>query len=192
MISQPMKIPGAFVFDPIRHQDSRGYFQENFKVSEFVGQLGFGFTVKQVNQSSSGKGVIRGIHFAETPPGQAKYVSCTRGAIWDVVVDLRIGSPCYGTWEGVVISEKNGKSVFICEGLGHGFLALDEDSVVIYQCSEEYRPGSEHQINPFDEALAIDFQGTAMEYGIKSFILSEQDRKAPTLEEQINKLKRVD
>jgi dTDP-4-dehydrorhamnose 3,5-epimerase len=137
---QPMGIHGAFVFTPVRHGDSRGHFQESFKLSSLDKELGLGFEVKQVNQSTSAKGVIRGIHFADTPPGQAKYVSCLKGAIWDVVVDLRTESPTFGKWEGVEVSADNGKAVLIAEGLGHGFLSLQEGSVVTYLCSEEYSP----------------------------------------------------
>ena len=180
---EPMKIPGAYIFDPTRHTDSRGHLQENFKISDIEAQLGIGFTVKQVNQSLSRKGVIRGIHFAETPPGQAKYVSCLKGAVWDVVVDLRISSASFGLWEGVIISSKNGKSVLVSEGLGHGFLSLDDDSVVSYLCSEEYSPEHEYRINPLDLDLAIDFKGVGAEYGIKSLMLSEQDRTAPSLQQ---------
>lgn len=180
---EPMKIPGAYIFNPARLGDGRGYFQENFKLSYIRAQLGISFTVKQVNQSLSSKGVIRGIHFADTPPGQAKYVTCPQGAVWDVVVDLRAGSPSFGIWDGVVLSGKNGKSVLLGEGLGHGFLALEEGSVVSYLCSEEYKPGNEHQINPFDPDLRIDFAKVGNKYGIENFILSEKDKGAPTLKQ---------
>ena len=175
---QPMGIHGAFVFTPVRHEDSRGHFQESFKLSGLNEELGLGFRVKQVNQSTSAKGVMRGIHFADNPPGQAKYVSCLKGAIWDVVVDLRTGSPTFGKWEGVEVSAANGKSVLIAEGLGHGFLSLEEGSVVTYLCSEEYNPKTERQINPLDVDLAIDFSGFGAGFGVERFLLSEQDQQA--------------
>ena len=175
---QPMGIHGAFVFTPVRHEDSRGHFQESFKLSGLNEELGLGFRVKQVNQSTSSKGVIRGIHFADNPPGQAKYVSCLKGTIWDVVVDLRTGSPTFGKWEGVEVSADNGKSVLIAEGLGHGFLSLEEGSVVTYLCSEEYSPLTERQINPLDGDLAIDFSGFGRNFGVKEFLMSEQDKQA--------------
>jgi dTDP-4-dehydrorhamnose 3,5-epimerase len=173
-----MGIHGAFVFTPVRHEDSRGHFQESFKLSGLNEELGLGFRVKQVNQSTSSKGVIRGIHFADNPPGQAKYVSCLKGTIWDVVVDLRTGSPTFGKWEGVEVSADNGKSVLIAEGLGHGFLSLEEGSVVTYLCSEEYSPLTERQINPLDGDLAIDFSGFGRNFGVKEFLMSEQDKQA--------------
>jgi dTDP-4-dehydrorhamnose 3,5-epimerase len=175
-----MRIHGAYVFEPVKFTDKRGQFQESFKLSLLESELGFGFTVKQVNQSISAKGVIRGIHFADNPPGQAKYVSCPKGTVWDFVVDLRVNSPTFGQWEGVELSGSNGKSVLIGEGLGHGFLALEDDSVVNYRCSEEYSPKTEHQINPLDGDLAIDFLAAAASFGVKDFLLSDQDNLAPT------------
>jgi dTDP-4-dehydrorhamnose 3,5-epimerase len=182
---QPMGIQGAFVFTPVRHEDSRGHFQESFKLSALEAELGLGFAVKQVNQSTSAKGVIRGIHFADNPPGQAKYVSCIRGAIWDVVVDLRTESPTFGKWEGVKLSAENGKSVLIAEGLGHGFLSLEEGSVVSYLCSEEYNPSKERQINPLDKDLAIDFSGFGAKFDVTEFLISEQDKKAQGFKESL-------
>jgi dTDP-4-dehydrorhamnose 3,5-epimerase len=182
---QPMGIQGAFVFTPVRHKDSRGHFQESFKLSSLKTELGLGFEVKQVNQSTSAKGVIRGIHFADNPPGQAKYVSCLKGAIWDVVVDLRTESPTFGKWEGVEVSLENGKSVLIAEGLGHGFLSLEEGSVVSYLCSEEYNPTTERQINPLDKDLAIDFSGFGSKFGVEEFLLSDQDKKAQGFQEAL-------
>jgi dTDP-4-dehydrorhamnose 3,5-epimerase len=178
-----MSISGALVFEPVKFADSRGNFQENFKLSMFAEQLGINFTVKQVNQSVSGKGVIRGIHFADNPPGQAKYVNCPKGKVWDVVVDLRQKSPTFGKWEAVELTESNGRSVFIAEGIGHAFLSLEEDSVVNYLCSEEYNPTSERQINPFDQDLAIGFLAAGEPFGITEFALSNQDDLAPTFKQ---------
>lgn len=175
----PLSIDGAFIFEPTKFNDSRGHFQENFKLSEFKSGLGVGFTVKQVNQSVSAKGVVRGIHFADHPPGQAKYVNCPRGRVWDVVVDLRQSSPTFGKWQGVELSETNGRSIFIAEGLGHAFLSLEDDSVVSYLCSEEYNPATERQINPLDDELAIGFLAAGATFGINKFVLSDRDRLAP-------------
>jgi len=176
----PMSIHGAYVFEPVIFTDPRGQFQENFKLSALADGLGVSFTVKQVNQSVSAQGVIRGIHFANNPPGQAKYVSCPKGKVWDVVVDLRPKSPTFGTWEGVELTETNGKSVFISEGLGHAFLSLEEDSVVSYLCSEEYNPTAERQIYPLDHDLNIEFTAAGEPFGLKTFLLSDQDKFAPT------------
>jgi dTDP-4-dehydrorhamnose 3,5-epimerase len=175
---QQMGIKGAFVFSPIRHDDARGHFEENFKLSTLNNELGLSFDVRQVNHSRSAKGVIRGIHFADNPPGQAKYVSCLKGTILDVVVDLRTESPTFGKWEGIEISADNGKSVLIAEGLGHAFLSLEEGTVVSYLCSEEYDPKSERQINPLDQDLAIDYAAYGAGFGVTEFLLSKQDENA--------------
>jgi dTDP-4-dehydrorhamnose 3,5-epimerase len=173
----PLK--GVCVYTPTRHQDNRGHFEEQFKLSELKNQMGIDFQVKQVNQSSSSKGVIRGIHFTEGSPGQAKYVSCPSGSIWDVVVDLRTDSPTYGNWFADVLSAKNGKSIYIPEGLGHAFLALEEDSIVNYLCSTEYHAERDRTLNPFSSTLDISFREEMARHGIQNFVLSEKDSLAP-------------
>ncbi len=171
---QEMKIKGAWIHAPIRHNDDRGHFEEQFKISQIQAELGRTFVVKQVNQSVSNKGVIRGIHYTDSPEGQAKYVSCPKGAIWDVVIDLRTNSPTYGLWDAVELSAENGLSVFISEGLGHSFLSLEDGSVANYLCSSEYSPYEERTINPLSPKLAITFESS----GIKKFNLSEKDSEA--------------
>jgi dTDP-4-dehydrorhamnose 3,5-epimerase len=174
-----MSIEGAWVHTPTRFDDNRGHFQEVFKLSQIREQLGRGFEVKQVNQSSSEAGVIRGIHWSDVPPGQAKYISCPRGSLWDVVIDLRVGSPTFGQWDAQVLSADNGKSILISEGLGHAFLALENGTVASYLCSEVYRPGHEWGINPLDPDLEIPFD--SMFGNFNNFILSAKDREAPSL-----------
>ena len=178
MSFKEMKIQGAFVHSPVRHEDNRGHFEEQFKLSLVEKELDRSFQVLQVNQSLSQKGVIRGIHFTDSQEGQAKYISCTSGAIWDVVVDLRRNSPTYGHWDAEVISAKNGKSVFIPEGLGHAFLALDDNTVANYLCTTEFNPQADKTINPLDQTLAIAFEQIAKIHGIESFLLSDKDRQA--------------
>lgn len=176
---EEMKIKGAWVHTPVRHLDNRGHFEEQFKLSLIEQELGRTFTVKQVNQSVSNKGVIRGIHYTDSPEGQAKYVSCPKGAIWDVVVDLRKDSPTYGQWDAVEINEENGKSVFISEGLGHAFLSLADGSVVNYLCSSEYNPSADKTVSPLSESLAIGFDEFANKTEILKLILSDKDLAAP-------------
>jgi dTDP-4-dehydrorhamnose 3,5-epimerase len=171
-----MKIPGAWVHTAIRFGDSRGFFEEQFKLSLIESQVGRTFPVKQVNQSRSGKGVIRGIHWTDSPEGQAKYVSCINGSMWDVVVDLRPGSPTYGQWDAETITPENGKSVLISEGLGHVFLALEEDTVANYLCTSEYNPCADKTVNPLDPSLAIGFELVSKQHGITSLSMSEKDR----------------
>lgn len=169
-----MKIKDAWIHRPIRHYDKRGHFEEQFKISQIESELGRTFSVKQVNQSISNKGVIRGIHYTDSPEGQAKYVSCPKGAIWDVVVDLRKDSPTYGHWDAVELSAENGLSVFISEGLGHAFLSLEDGSVANYLCTSEYAPDADRTINPLSAELAITFEDS----GINEFVLSAKDSEA--------------
>jgi dTDP-4-dehydrorhamnose 3,5-epimerase len=171
---QEMKIKDAWIHTPTRHSDERGHFEEQFKLSQIESQLGRVFEVKQVNQSVSNRGVIRGIHYTAGIRGQAKYVSCPRGAIWDVVVDLRENSPTFGKWDAIELSAENGLSVFISEGLGHAFLSLKDGTAVNYLCSGEYDPNNERTINPLSETLSIEFEST----GISNFILSAKDSSA--------------
>ena len=181
MSFQEMKIQGAFVHTPSRHEDKRGLFEEQFRLSLIEKELGRSFPVRQVNQSVSKKGVIRGIHWTDSEEGQAKYVSCTSGAIWDVVVDLRKTSPTYGQWDAHLISPGNGNSVFISEGLGHVFMALEDNTVANYLCTTEYNPQADKTINPLDQTLAIEFDQIARAHGIGSYLLSDKDRQAGAL-----------
>lgn len=176
----PLSIKGSWVFTPQKFEDERGSFHEVFKLSAISETLGFDFQVKQVNQSVSKAGVIRGIHWADVPPGQAKYVFCPRGSIWDIVVDIRVGSPTFGKWDADVISEQNGKALLIQEGLGHVFLALENNTVVNYLCNEPFNPGREHEINPFDEVIAIPFGDKR---NVSEFITSPKDKNAFSLGE---------
>jgi dTDP-4-dehydrorhamnose 3,5-epimerase len=175
---QEMKIKGAWLCIPERFQDPRGYFQEQFKISLIEQELDRSFQVMQVNQSLSDKGVIRGIHWTESERGQAKYVSCPKGALWDVVVDLRSESPTHGNWDAHILSEQNGKSLLISEGLGHAFLALEDGTIANYLCTSEYQPIVERTINPLDPTLAIDFLGIAKQFGIEKISMSEKDQLA--------------
>lgn len=172
-----MKIHGAWVHTPTRFEDQRGHFEEQFKLSLIESELGRSFSVRQVNQSVSSKGVVRGIHWTDSPEGQAKYVSCTNGAMWDVVVDLRPNSPTYGDWDAVTITPENGQSVLISEGLGHVFLALEDRTTATYLCTSEYNPSADKTINPLDPNLAIGFEAVASRQGITSLTLSEKDRE---------------
>lgn len=175
MAFKEMKIKGAWVHTPDRHFDDRGFFEEKFKLSEIKSVLGREFEVRQVNQSVSARGVIRGVHFSTSAAGQAKYIFCARGKIWDVVVDLREGSETYGLWDAVEISSENGKSVLISEGLGHAFLSLEDGSVSSYLCTAEFDPANEKTINPLSAKLRIDFAS----HTIDNFVLSDRDKNAP-------------
>lgn len=166
---------GALHMVPDVHPDHRGTFHEWFKASSFEEALGFPFDLQQANISSSRAGVLRGLHFSEAPPGQAKLVTCPVGAIFDVLVDVREGSPTYASWKAFELTAHNREALFIPAGFAHGFLAL-EDSVVVYLTTAEYRPGVEHGVDPFD--ASIDVAWPTMEY-----VLSEKDGAAPSLDE---------
>lgn len=185
MLFSPMKIAGAWVVEPNVFADNRGSFNEVFRFSDLAKTLGIEFEVRQVNQSVSAAGVIRGIHWADVPPGQAKFVSCISGALWDVVVDLRENSKTFGEWDAVEISADNKKSVLISQGLGHAFLSLKNDSVANYLVTSEYDPQREHELNPFDKNLNIDFGRYQETIGVSGFLLSSKDQNAPGLRELI-------
>ena len=169
-----LEIPGAWVFTPTVHQDPRGVFLESFTRSSLQEATGRSLDLAQANISVSSKGTIRGIHYALVPPGQAKYVQCVSGSAFDVVVDVRVGSPTFGQWTSVTLDATEHSSIFISEGLGHGFAALEEGTTLAYFCSTPYTPDREFGVNPFDPDLAISWP-TATGH------LSEKDRQAPSL-----------
>lgn len=169
-------IEGAWTCTPRVHHDNRGSFAESFRAAEFEADLGYRFEVAQVNCSASRAGVVRGIHFSDVPPGQAKFVTCASGAVLDVVVDTRDGSPTFGRWEAVRLSAAERNAVFLSEGLGHAFMALTDDATVVYLCSTPYAPGREHGLDPLDPAIAIAWPLDAPP------VLSAKDKAAPGLE----------
>jgi dTDP-4-dehydrorhamnose 3,5-epimerase len=170
-----LEIEGAWVLEPKVFPDERGSFHEWYRGEEFREATGYDLTLAQANCSVSRRGVVRGVHFADTPPGQAKYVTCVRGAVLDVIVDLRLGSPSFGRWEAVRLDEDTRHAVFLSEGLGHAFMALSDDATVIYLCSTGYAPEREHGVHPLDADLAIEWPR-----GIEP-VLSPKDAEAPTL-----------
>ena len=172
-----LRVPGALSFTPRQFPDPRGMFLEWFKADVFESAVGHPLTLKQANHSVSSRGTLRGVHFAQVPPGQAKYVTCTRGAVLDVVVDLRVGSPTFGVSDAVTLDEVDRRGVYLPEGLGHAFLALTEDVNVVYLCSEPYAPGREHGVHPLDPALALPWPADVEP------LLSDRDAAAPTLAE---------
>lgn len=168
-------IAGTWVHEPKVFTDARGGFHEWFREDEFAAATGRSLRLAQANCSVSVRGTVRGVHFADVPPGQAKYVTCVRGAVLDVVVDIRVGSPTFGTWEGVRLDDVDHASVFVSEGLGHAFMALTDDATVVYLCSEGYAPAREHAIDPLDPDLGIPWPGGHRR------LLSDKDAQAPTL-----------
>ena len=173
---RPLTLEGAFEVTPVLHSDPRGTFLEWYRFDTLASAVGHPLTLAQANLSVSARDVVRGIHFADVPPGQAKYVTCVAGAVLDVVVDIRIGSPTFGQWESVRLDEEERRAVYLAEGLGHGFCALSERATVAYLCSSTYRPGHEHGIHPLDAELDIAWP-TAVP------LLSAKDAAAPSFAE---------
>ncbi len=178
MSIRELSVPGAWEITPTVHGDDRGTVFEWFTESGFGEMTGHRFDLRQANCSMSAAGVLRGLHFAQLPPSQAKYMTCVRGSIFDVVVDIRVGSPTYGRWDGVLLDDVNCRSVYLSEGLAHGFLALQDDSTVMYLCSTPYAPQREHTIAATDPAIGIEWPLPAGE-----LLLSDRDAVAPPLAE---------
>jgi dTDP-4-dehydrorhamnose 3,5-epimerase len=172
-----LDIDGAWVFTPRVLKDGRGSFLEWFREAEFRADLGHSLEIAQANCSVSRRGVIRGIHFADVPPGQAKYVTCMSGSVLDVVVDLRVGSPSYARWTAVPLNDETRRAVFVAEGLGHAFIALSDEATVLYLCSTPYTPGREHGVHALDPDI-----GVAWPEDVEP-ILSDKDAAAPSLAE---------
>jgi dTDP-4-dehydrorhamnose 3,5-epimerase len=172
-----LDIAGAWEITPQLHADARGLFFEWLTDRGFTSFAGHRLDVRQANCSVSAAGVLRGLHFAQLPPSQAKYVTCLSGSVFDVVVDIRLGSPTFGHWDSVLLDDRDRRSVYLSEGLAHGFVALQDNSTVMYLCSAEYNPQREHTIAATDPALAIDWPTE------HKLVLSDRDAAAPTLEE---------
>src|SRR5437764_5400423 len=174
-----LSVPGAYEFTPCVFPDDRGLFVAPFHDGVFREAVGHSLRLGQSNLSVSWRGAIRGVHFADTPPGQAKYIYCPQGALLDVVVDLRVGSPTFGKWDAARLDAENFSALYLAEGLGHGFIALEDDTVMAYLCSEPYNPAGEHGINPLDPQLGLPWPAELTP------ILSEKDLAAPSLAEAL-------
>jgi dTDP-4-dehydrorhamnose 3,5-epimerase len=172
-----LSIPHAWEFTPRAFADDRGLFLEWFKADEVSAAIGHPFTLAQANHSVSRRGVLRGLHYAAVPPSQAKFVYCPVGAVLDVIVDIRVGSPTFGQWDAVRLDSVDRRAVYIAEGLGHAFMALEDNSSVTYLCSTGYNPTGEFGTNPLDAALGLPWP-VELEP-----IVSDKDRDAPTLNE---------
>ena len=170
-------LPGVIILKPKRFKDNRGFFVETYHAKNYR-ELGIHCDFVQDNLSFSIKGVLRGLHY-QICHQQAKLVQCLQGSIFDVAVDIRIGSPAFGKWVGVEISEANGYQVFIPRGYAHGFCVLSKNALFTYKCSDFYRPEDEGGINYTDPKIAINWPKS-------EFIISEKDCQYPFLS-QISK-----
>ncbi len=176
VVIEPLSIHGAYRVTPVAHKDERGELYEWYRPDLLAEATGADWCVQQANVSQSRRGALRGIHFADVPPGQAKYVTCVQGRVADVVVDLRVGSPTFGRWIPVELDARTKSAVLISEGLGHGFQALTPDTTVMHLLSQRYNPAIEHAVHPLCPTLAI-------RWPIPNPVLSPKDRQAPSLPE---------
>ena len=168
---------GVILIKPSRFVDDRGFFSECFSrraYSEFGVSVDF---VQDNHSFSNSAGTVRGMHFQAPPKAQAKLVRCGRGAVFDVVVDIRVGSPTYGVWEGFEPSFENGHQLFVPVGFAHGFVSLDKNSELVYKCSNYYCPSLEGSINWRDPDIRIKWPSQNKPK------LSAKDKKAPQLKE---------
>jgi dTDP-4-dehydrorhamnose 3,5-epimerase len=171
-----LSVPDAFEVTPVQRRDDRGVFLEWYRFDELSKAVGHSLALRQGNASVSRRGVVRGIHFADVPLGQAKYVTVAHGAVVDYIVDLRVGSATFGEWDSVVLDTVDRKAVYLAEGLGHAFVALTDDATVNYLVSDVYRPDHEHGITPLDPQI-----GLKLPDDIGELLLSPKDLEAPTL-----------
>jgi dTDP-4-dehydrorhamnose 3,5-epimerase len=174
---QPLAVPDSYVVDLVAHGDARGRFTEWYRADLLAEAAGSALPLAQANHSVSARGVLRGVHFALVPPGQAKYVYCPAGRVLDVVVDVRVGSPTFGTCDAVLLDSEQPRAVYLAEGLGHAFLSLADGSNVTYLVSSGYDPTREFGVSPLDPELDLPWPADV------ELQLSAKDRAAPTLAE---------
>lgn len=171
-------LPGVFILTPVRHGDERGFFCESWNRRRMRAQ-GLDFDFVQDNHSLSERaGTLRGLHYQAPPHAQAKLVRCGRGRLFDVAVDIRRGSPTYGRWTGVELSFENGRQVLIPAGFAHGFITREDDTEILYKCSDYYTPACDRAIRFDDPEIGVDWGA-----GPDSVILSDKDAAAPFLSE---------
>ena len=173
------KLEGVVIIEPQVFFDDRGYFFESFSQQRFKEQVA-PITFVQDNESKSSYGVVRGLHFQKPPFAQSKLVRVVKGKVLDVAVDLRKGSPTFGQYESVVLSEENKRQFFIPQGFAHGFAVLSEEAIFQYKCDNYYAPQSEGSVRWNDPTIAIDWQLPE-----KDIILSAKDEQAPLLSQLI-------
>jgi len=176
-----LSIPGSFAITPRQFPDDRGVFLESFRGDRLAEAIGHRLDIIQTNVSVSSKGTVRGVHYADVPPSQAKYVTALSGSFIDFVIDIRVGSPTFGRWDSVLLDTVDRRAIYLPEGLGHAICALEDDSTVMYLCSATYNPAREHAVNPLDPAF-----GLILPEGVTP-VLSAKDAAAPLLSEAAEK-----
>lgn len=176
MNAKELEIKGSWEISLEHFFDNRGFFFESFRLTSLENIIGRKFDIKQSNTSVSRAGSIRGIHFAQVPPSQAKYIQCQKGSILDFVIDVRVGSPTFAQHVSIKLDSKTPKAIFIEEGLAHAFIALEDDTVVTYFVNQYFNPSNEKAINPLDAEISIN-------WGNLKYLISEKDKNAKTLSE---------
>ena len=179
-----LPLPYCYAFEAPTFPDDRGFFSAPFHAPTFIDNVGYQLSVRQTNLSPTRRGAVRGIHFADVPPGQAKYIYAAHGRLLDVLVDLRVGSPTFSQYVAIELSPESGTAVFLPEGMGHLVIGFTDDAALSYLCSEAYNPPAEHGINPLDPALGLPFHDWCATYHLgetDALILSPKDKNAPTL-----------
>jgi dTDP-4-dehydrorhamnose 3,5-epimerase len=177
---KPLGIEGVWLAESSVWSDDRGFFREWFKSADVKNTTGRDFGIEQANVSLSSKGTLRGIHYSIAPRGQAKWITCISGAIKDVIVDIRPDSMSFGQWIEVELSGDSGKAVFVSEGLGHGFVAQEDNTAVAYLVSTPFSPSDEFEVNPLDEKIGINWG-----FDLSELKISDKDKFAPTLAERL-------
>jgi dTDP-4-dehydrorhamnose 3,5-epimerase len=172
-----LAVPDSYALDLVSHGDARGRFTEWYRADILAEAVGFPLFLAQANHRVSARGVLRGVHFALVPPGQAKYVYCPTGRVLDVVVDVRVDSPTFGVSEAVLLDSEKPSAVYLSEGLGHAFVSLADGSSVTYLVSSPYAPDREFGVAPLDPDLALPWPADI------ELQLSDKDRAAPSLAE---------
>lgn len=170
------EIEGVVIIEPRVFGDARGYFFESFNAREFAEKTGMHVNFVQDNESMSHYGVLRGLHFQQPPFAQSKLVRVVKGRVLDIAVDIRVGSPTYGKYVSVELTEDNHRQFFMSKGFAHGFSVLSDEVIFQYKCDEFYAPQSEGAIAWNDPDLAIDWQIPA-----DKVLLSDKDKKHPFL-----------
>lgn len=177
MKARALGVIGAHEFTPTVFPDRRGLFAAPFQGDVFTEQTGFRhFPVSQTGHSVSRRGVVRGVHYTDAPPGMATYVYCPRGRVTDFIVDLRVGSPTFGRVESTTLDPESFQALYVPVGVGHGYVAHEDDTVVSYLLSGGYSPEHERAVSVHDPDLALPLPGAEP-------VLSDRDQVAPTLRE---------
>ncbi len=175
----PQAIPDVLLIEPKVFGDARGFFLESFNQQAFTAATGVGLPFVQDNHSRSVRGVLRGLHYQLAPKAQGKLVRATRGAVFDVALDIRRDSPTYGVWAGAVLSEENQHQLWVPPGLAHGFLVLSDTADFLYKTTDYYSPAHERSIRWDDPAIGIDWPLAA--HGIAGPVLSDKDKNSASL-----------